>query len=168
MKRINKIHKDNEIHAHRTIKVPVQPFSLLTETSGELVKTDEDSASNLLITTEEDIVSKENEMINVLAIPTPLTSPVIEINDIILNSIVEPLSQFNSEFAQFTDDLETDVLINSIDYSRTNTNNDIVNTFKCSGADWGLSWHQVLCFSLLLGFAGPLIYVLYIAEHHNS
>ncbi|XP_058792312.1 lysM and putative peptidoglycan-binding domain-containing protein 3 [Phymastichus coffea] len=167
LKRINKIHKDNEIHAHRTIKVPIQPFSLLTETKNDNSKTDQDIKSNLLINTGNDIVSKENEIINVLMIPTP-SSSAIEINNIIMNSTVESLSQFNSECAPFVEDTETDKLISFVDYNKSNTNNNIVNTFTCSGADWGLSWYQVLCFSLLLGFAGPIIYVLYIAEHHNS
>lgn len=37
--------------------------------------------------------------------------------------------------------------------------------FKCSGDNWGLSWMQLLVFSLLLSFAGPIIYILYIAEY---
>ncbi|XP_076637742.1 lysM and putative peptidoglycan-binding domain-containing protein 3 isoform X3 [Colletes latitarsis] len=32
LKRINKIHKENEIFAKRFIKVPIQPFSILSET----------------------------------------------------------------------------------------------------------------------------------------
>jgi hypothetical protein len=108
-------------------------------------------------------------MINLLTIPT-LSSSTIEINNIILNSTIEPLLQYNNESSQLTEDSETVQLISSIESHKTNSSNNFVNIFKCSGADWALSWFQLLCFSLLLGFAGPIIYVLYITEskHHNS
>jgi hypothetical protein len=36
--------------------------------------------------------------------------------------------------------------------------------FSCSGADWGLSVLQLIICSLLLGFAGPILYVIYLTE----
>ncbi|XP_032454857.1 lysM and putative peptidoglycan-binding domain-containing protein 3 [Nasonia vitripennis] len=171
LKRINNIHKDNEIHAHRSIKVPVQAYSLLTETLGKSNESNQDSALDPAVSNQtEGTSSKENQLIDLLT--TASTSSTIEINNIILNSTVEPLSQYNNESSQSgIDETETDQLINSIESINRRSSNDVVNTFKCSGADWGLSWFQLLCFSLLLGFLGPIIYVLYIAEsskHHHS
>lgn len=36
--------------------------------------------------------------------------------------------------------------------------------FSCNGADWGLSVLQLIICSLLLGFAGPVLYVIYLTE----
>ena len=39
---------------------------------------------------------------------------------------------------------------------------------SCNGADWGLSWLQLIICSLLLGFAGPVLYVIYLTEDSNK
>lgn len=169
MKRINNIHKDNEIHAHCLIKVPVQPYSLLTETihQKDLTSTNCDK----LIDEHTEEAFPENN-VNYVNFPNSKTSSSIEINNIILNSTIEPLLQFNSETSEILEETETDQLIYSVENSGKNSDNYVVSTFKCSGADWGLSWFQIICLFLLLGFAGPIIYILYIAEssnkHHDS
>lgn len=38
------------------------------------------------------------------------------------------------------------------------------SVFSCNGADWGLSVLQLVICSLLLGFAGPVLYVIYLTE----
>lgn len=97
------------------------------------------------------------------------SSSTVEINNIILNSTIEPLFQFNNnESSEVLEDTETDNLINPTENNYPSSNNYVVSTFSCSGADWGLSWFQLICFFLLLGFAGPIIYVLYIAESSNK
>ena len=144
-------------------------YSLLTETLDQNSEINQDKELIASVSGQGDNISVENQIINVLSIPPPTSSSAIEINNIILNSTVEPLSQFNNETSHFSE--ETDQLISSTEHDKTTPSSNIVNTFKCSGADWGLSWYQLLCFSLLLGFAAPIIYVLYIAEsskHHNS
>lgn len=147
---------------------------MLTETIGQSNESYQGSTPNPLATNQtEGNTSQENQLIDSSTNPTALTSSTIEINSIILNSTVEPLSQFYNESSLSpTDETETDQLINSVEHINRQSSNNIVNTFTCSGADWGLSWFQLLCFSLLLGFAGPIIYVLYIAEsskhHHKS
>ncbi|XP_012275549.1 lysM and putative peptidoglycan-binding domain-containing protein 3 isoform X2 [Orussus abietinus] len=169
LKRINKIHKENEIYAHRLIKVPVQPFSILTETlsqnpnttENKVVKDDEDNRTS---------EQREEQIINLLASPaTPSTSRmgfnnINDINDIILNSTCEPLSLFTNGSLEMAEETENDRLLER-DHSTTTGQSRIVDTFKCSGADWGLSWAQLLGVSLLLGFAGPIIYILYLAEY---
>ncbi|XP_015584751.1 lysM and putative peptidoglycan-binding domain-containing protein 3 [Cephus cinctus] len=174
LKRINNIHKENEIYAHRVIKVPIQPFSILTETLaqngddrnvevGELIKT-EDGPST----------SREEQIINLITTPvTPLPAPKTEINNIILNSVCEPLSQSSRRDLVEIEESEYDQLLNCSDADHENAPESYVtDTFKCSGADWGLSWPQLVGCSLLLGFAGPIIYILFLTEysfkHHET
>lgn len=39
-----------------------------------------------------------------------------------------------------------------------------ISMYSCNGADWDLSWLQLLICFLLLGFAGPVLYVIYLTE----
>ena len=162
MKRINSIHKDNEIFAHRSIKVPIQPYSILSET---LTKVEDEKISKNL-ETENPSTSKEQEILNLITTPIIFTAPKSGINNIVLNSVLEPLSinesseHIDAEDAQLLSPSEREITPKA-------TFND---SFKCSGADWGLSWLQLLGFILLLGLAGPIIYILYIADaskHHS-
>lgn len=41
---------------------------------------------------------------------------------------------------------------------------DEKSMYSCSGADWDLSWLQLLICFLMLGFAGPVLYVIYLTE----
>lgn len=168
MKRINNIHKDNEIHAHRLIKVPVQPYSLLTEPAEQKNLIHENGQPHLSANQSETTVQNLVDLENLCKLNA--SSSAVEINTIILNSTIQPL--FNDESSEYTNETETDQLIFSPENGTTKSNDYVVNTFTCSGADWGLSWFQLICFFLLLGFAGPIIYVLYIAEssdkHHDS
>ncbi|KAJ8673727.1 hypothetical protein QAD02_004989 [Eretmocerus hayati] len=156
LKRINNIHKDNEIHAHQFIKVPVQPYSLLTETINQTSESGDTTTGK----------PKENvcqaHLVNLMPAPTPSTSSLVEINSIIFNSTLEPSSEVcDTPFV--VEETETDHLISS-SHNDTTAKSAIVNTFKCSGADWGLSWFQLLCFFLILGVFVPIIYLVYIAE----
>lgn len=168
LKRINKIHKENEIFARRFIKVPIQPFSLLTETleqsqSGQASQ----SEINILATGEEAInTATEDSLLDLTKNPIVTELPKAEINTIILNSVCEPLSSYNSNNLLEIASSECDQLLT---LTESNSNNShLTDTFKCSGDDCGLSWTQLLGFSLLLGFAGPIIYILYIAEFSSK
>lgn len=158
MKRINKIHKENEIHARRFIKVPVQPFSLLTEALGQTESEQSQSEVSIPPPNEEASDTQTESVRN----PIVTELPKAEINTIILNSICEPLSSYNSNNALELASSDCDQLLT---LTESNSNNShLTDTFKCSGDDCGLSWTLLLGFSLLLGFAGPIIYILYITE----
>ena len=163
LKRINKIHKENEIHARRFIKVPIQPFSLLTETLEQSRSGQTDQSEVTIPGPNEEAVSTQRGSLLDLKRSSNLTElPGTEINTIILNSVCEPLSSYNSNNSLEIANSECDQLLTS---AESNSNNShLTDTFKCSGDDCGLSWTQLLGFSLLLGFAGPIIYILYIAE----
>ncbi|XP_043278438.1 lysM and putative peptidoglycan-binding domain-containing protein 3 [Venturia canescens] len=175
LKRINNIHKENEIFAHRFIKVPVQPFSIFTE---NLIDYEQPSTSkeNGISVGQfgEASTLREDHLKNLIA--TPITGSIYQnrgINDIILNSICEPLVKSTDCESNFiAQNTESEQLLSSEDRElSSNLQTSTIDTFKCSGADWGLSWTHLLGFSLLLVFAGPLIYIFYIAEespHENS
>lgn len=154
MKRINKIDKENEIYAKSYIKVPVQPFSILTESQDR----------NIIITSiqnQEKLPAKEEQLIDITSITE---SSKTEINTIILNSVCEPLSSYNNVNSSEVSHTEYDRLLNDIESTEIIESCE-TDIFKCSGDNWGLSWMQLLGFSLLLSFAGPIIYILYIAEY---
>ncbi|XP_071641451.1 uncharacterized protein [Temnothorax longispinosus] len=141
--------------------VPVQPFSILTEASPE-------SQSNNATTTseqcQEEVPARVEEQLIDLGASTSTESSNAEINTIILNSVCEPLSSYNSANIPEIPHSEHDALLGDTE------NTEVAETcetdmFKCSGDNWGLSWTQLLVFSLLLSFAGPIIYILYIAEY---
>lgn len=163
LKRINKIDKENEIYAKPYIKVPVQPFSILTEASPE-----NNQGDNAVVTSEqcqkEAPARLEEQLIDLAATSTSTDSSNTEINTIILNSVCEPLSSYNSANTPEISQTEHDALLGDNENTEAAASCE-TDMFKCSGDNWGLSWTQLLVFSLLLSFAGPIIYILYIAEY---
>lgn len=160
LKRINKIHKENEIYARRIIKVPVQPFSLLTESLIE-TQTGQASPSDVSIPGDEEArtsTSTQESLANIINTPVITESPKTEINTIILNSVCEPLSTYNNSNNLEIVSADTDQLLASSESTSNNTR--LTDTFKCSGDDCGLSWTHLLGFSLFLGLAGPILYLL--------
>ncbi|KOC64804.1 LysM and putative peptidoglycan-binding domain-containing protein 3 [Habropoda laboriosa] len=168
LKRINKIHKENEIHARRFIKVPIQPFSILTETLEQNQSVKQAGQSEVSISTGEEIENAmmKGPLLDLMKNPVTTELPKAEINTIILNSVCEPLSSYNNSNSLEITSSECDQLLTSVE-NKTN-NSHLTDSFKCSGDDCGLSWTQLLGFSLLLGFAGPIIYILYIAEFSSK
>ncbi|XP_015179841.1 PREDICTED: lysM and putative peptidoglycan-binding domain-containing protein 4 [Polistes dominula] len=166
LKRINKIHKENEIYARRHIKVPIQPFSILTESLDQTSTVKEEKLNDDSALTESDTITRVQPLINLTNVSVPIDLPKTEINNIILNSVCEPLATYKSNNTSETYSTETDQLLNSTE-SEVITQSHIVDTFKCSGDDCGLSWTQLLGATLLLGLAGPIIYILYITSKEN-
>lgn len=164
MKQINKIDKENEIYAKPYIKVPVQPFSILTETLPE-------NQDNVIIASTQNQEKfpgkKEEQLIDLDTISTTESSNT-EINAIILNSVCEPLASYNSANSSEVPHTEHDRLLNDTENTEI-TESCETDIFKCSGDNWGLSWMQLLVFSLLLSFAGPIIlYILYKTEYSTK
>ncbi|XP_011876189.1 PREDICTED: uncharacterized protein LOC105566636 isoform X2 [Vollenhovia emeryi] len=140
--------------------VPVQPFSILTEASPE---SHGDNATSEQRQGEAPAVVEE-QLIDLGASSTSTESSNAEINAIILNSVCEPLSTYNSANIPETPHSEHDALLDGTENAEAAESCE-TDMFKCSGDNWGLSWTQLLVFSLLLSFAGPIIYILYIAEY---
>ncbi|XP_018374317.1 PREDICTED: lysM and putative peptidoglycan-binding domain-containing protein 3 isoform X2 [Trachymyrmex cornetzi] len=143
--------------------VPVQPFSILTETSHE------SQGNNNAITMSEQCQEEapaitDEQLIDLSVTSTSTESSNTEINTIILNSVCEPLSSYNGANTPEIFHTEHDALLDDVENTEIAESCE-TNMFKCSGDNWGLSWTQLLVFSLLLSFAGPIIYILYIAEY---
>ncbi|EFN80565.1 LysM and putative peptidoglycan-binding domain-containing protein 3, partial [Harpegnathos saltator] len=140
LKQINKIDKENEIHAKPYIKVPVQPFSVLTEKKCDNVV----SAQN----SEEESVKQE---LNLNSTSTNIQSSGSEINSIILNSVCTPLLPHNNIKISHTEN-------NSLASNRQRTG-IMRDIFNCSGDDCGLSWRQLFICAFLVVFIIPIIYI---------
>ncbi|EZA61958.1 hypothetical protein DMN91_003739 [Ooceraea biroi] len=162
LKRINKIDKENEIYAKPYIKIPVQPFSILTET---LPESYQGNAAIAVQCQDESLVKEEEQLIDLGGTSTEISNK--EINTIILNSVCEPLSSYNSANLPELCHTEHDRLLSDTEHMEIVESCE-TDIFKCSGDNWGLSWMQLLVFSLLLGFAGPIIYIYYIAEYSSK
>ncbi|XP_011646745.1 uncharacterized protein LOC105433251 isoform X2 [Pogonomyrmex barbatus] len=116
---------------------------------------------------EETSTKQEEQLIDLGTASTSTECSNTEINTIILNSVCEPLSSYNSANIPEISHTEHDTLLNETE-STERVETCETDIFKCSGDNWGLSWTQLLVFSLLLSFAGPIIYILYIAEYSNK
>ncbi|XP_032667115.1 lysM and putative peptidoglycan-binding domain-containing protein 3 isoform X2 [Odontomachus brunneus] len=145
LKQINKIDKENEIHAKPCIKVPVQPFSVLTETLIDKKECDNNASAQ---DSEEE--STEDEL-SLKALSTNTQSSGSEINTIILNSVCTPLLTHNNSIK--ISSTETNSLPSN---RRTGIMKDI---FNCSGDDCGLSWRQLFMCAFLVVFVIPIIYI---------
>jgi hypothetical protein len=71
----------------------------------------------------------------------------------------------NNSLENLDVECSTSPLIQQEDSSLSNGGKSM---YSCSGADWGLSWLQLLICSLLLGFAGPVLYVIYLTEDKHT
>lgn len=174
---MNNIHRDNEVFARRVIKVPVKYFSLLS--------------SNVGVHKAPAILNGSNRpsLLSPSAEENPSTSfsqPSVAISllnsSVLHNSVVDLLSKegsFTITDPKIIEDLEDDevnrrLLPDDIELTETKIPTEV---FQCSGSDWGLSWLQLLSFTLLLVLGGPIIYILYHAQgigsnhnliHHNT
>ncbi|KAK7867676.1 hypothetical protein R5R35_011553 [Gryllus longicercus] len=180
LKRINHILRDNEIYARRKIKVPVKPGSVLTEKlagvhSNGLKNEGSKECAKIASSTDEeneDIAIKKLKSVE----PTQLSFQYFDLNkyskcETILNNPSDPSTSFSLASNENTLLLETDNSGTSLETNaphEINSNNENI-PFKCNGADWGLSWLQIVICALLLGFGGPLfIYIFYIVEKNRS
>lgn len=157
IKRVNNIHKDNEIFARPVIKVPVQPFSFLTENLNNIQNNETNN-----IETEKPSTSKEDQILNLIATPLKVVTNS-EINNIILNSVIEPISQ-----TDINEEVSSNSSLLSPSEREINQERVLNRTFSCSGADWGLTWFHVIGISLLIWIGVP-IYIFYItnvSKHH--
>ncbi|KAK9886593.1 hypothetical protein WA026_017519 [Henosepilachna vigintioctopunctata] len=152
IKRLNNIHKENEIYARNSIKVPHKPFS-------EALAPVHISGST---TPENKLIDIEIPTINAKDLSSKIekssSSNSNEVNEIIFNSQIA-LKPINiSEEQEIGDDEEVNLLPSKPDQT-------IISKLSCSGVDGDISLiGLVLCIVVLI-FAAPLIYVFYIAEN---
>lgn len=160
LKRINHIHKDNEIFARRTIKVPITPYSVLTEmippesapsTSSQTNRTQELTHSNNFSLGNNKTEVKEDF--------------AIDCNEIVLNSTLAPASIPYTDIEPAEQASEDTQLLPSKE--KISVEAVVVKQLTSQGADFGLKWFHLLCFVLVLGVMAPLIYVMFFLEKHD-
>ncbi|KAK0157650.1 hypothetical protein PV328_011361 [Microctonus aethiopoides] len=177
LKRINNIHKENEIFARRILKVPVQPFSIFTEmTENNQENKFAKSTINLLDDSFVDDEINNGEQNNTLNISSSSANNNSDnnvnndINNIILNSLlIEPLRNdiVNDNFEVMNTENDELLLINERVRDST-PEARVVDLFGCSGADWGLTWVHLLIALLLFGFVLPAVFIIIMTEHQHE
>lgn len=172
LKRINHIHKDNEIFARRTLKVPVTPYSVLTELiptqNSEPVPSTSSSydpmpanhsIQELLHNTHNGVQNPQNN------ITETKDDFAIDCNAVVLNSTLAPSIVPYSDVEQNEAVSEdTQLLPNR---PKDPVESVVVKELTSHGADFGLKWFHLLCFVLILGVVIPLVYVMFYLDKHE-
>lgn len=142
MKRVNNIHKENEIFARKLIKIPHKPYSLLLESK----------------------FFKDEGAAEAKAGPSvPSTAKCEEaavLVDIVNNSTSTPLSPLSTLSSPLEEPEETDVLLRNGAVSP-----EVTTPLHCNGADGDLSWGFLLFAVFFIGIGGPVFYIWYFWGH---
>ncbi|XP_019870145.2 lysM and putative peptidoglycan-binding domain-containing protein 3 isoform X2 [Aethina tumida] len=163
LKRLNNIHKDNEIYAKTSIKVPYKPFSMAlagVHVSGKSSPNEntDPSVTNLISFDEFHIKLQENlEVI-------PKKESESDVNKIIFNTNLKhaPVQVITDDFCIEHSEEEINLLPQ---VEELPTADPVISKLNCSGADGDISWIAlIVCIGVVI-VAIPLIYVFYIAEH---
>lgn len=164
MKRINNIHKENEIFARRTIKVPFRPFTAaLAEVHSSGRNSPKENLSNTSkIDSKIDLLTVESKLRNSLLADVVQTD---EVNDIIFNTNITQKTAQSTDLEDVNSLVDDDEQISLLPINHRKSDTTTVSWLNCSGADFGISWVVLMLCILIVILAVPLIYVLYIAEH---
>lgn len=105
-----------------------------------------------------------NSKLNVtlLNIPNNSTGNETDFNNIIFNSRVSPKICDNNDVTEDVSDEEVNLLPPA---ASEIVEEPVVSRISCSGADGDIPWIALIICIVILVFAVPLIYVLYIYEH---
>lgn len=144
LKRLNNIHKENEIFAKRTIKVPHHPISLAL--AG--VHSGHNSPNECSTSTKIDSEKLTNSL------------KETEVNQIIFNSNIAQKTEDNRVDFEDADDEEIQLLPQAAPV--------IAPRLNCDGTDGDISLKALILCIVILIFVVPLIYVFYIAEHPDQ
>ncbi|XP_035435001.2 lysM and putative peptidoglycan-binding domain-containing protein 3 isoform X1 [Spodoptera frugiperda] len=173
LKRINHIHKDNEIFARRTIKVPVTPYSVLTELIPTQPSDPVPAASNntshtgiqeLLNTNHYNGLINQNN-VSVNAPPKEELQCSIDCNSVVMNSTLAPSVVPYTDSEQNEQATEDTQLLPSKE--KISVEAVVVKELTSHGADFGLKWFHLVCCMLILGVVIPLVYVMFYLDKHE-
>lgn len=177
LKRINHIHKDNEIFARRTIKVPVTPYSVLTELIPTQPPEATPSTSNTTTNTTSNAVIQEllntsnyNGLLNQnnISINTSQKEDLqcsIDCNTVVMNSTLTPSVVPYTDAEQNEQATEDTQLLPSKE--KISVEAVVVKELTSHGADFGLKWFHLVCCMLILGVVIPLVYVMFYLDKHE-
>ncbi|XP_055836707.1 lysM and putative peptidoglycan-binding domain-containing protein 4 [Episyrphus balteatus] len=176
IKRLNKIDKDNEIHARKVVKIPVTVHSVLLETLPTVHKSGNNSPKHPQGSEKNNVRnSLENDILSEKLLVASVNSAGDTINDIILKSSVrnnaykddsveDNTFSMSNNHSDHYEPLMSGYLDDSIPQPRI-IPGPAVRPWDWSGSDCDMSWVCLFIVILALCFAIPLIYVFYIAEH---
>ncbi|CAH1966990.1 unnamed protein product [Acanthoscelides obtectus] len=161
LKRLNNIHKENEIFARTTIRVPHRPFAMAlagVHSSGTTSPIKDLPSSSKIV----DITSLNSRLKDSILIPQNGKN----VNEIIFNSNIvqkpscERLEEVGEELNEEACLLQPqrEMLLAE----------PVVSKLNCNGADCGISWVALIICIVILIFAVPLILLFYVAEHHHD
>ncbi|XP_034835321.1 lysM and putative peptidoglycan-binding domain-containing protein 3 isoform X2 [Maniola hyperantus] len=173
LKRINHIHKDNEIFARRTIKVPVTPYSVLTEIiptakpAEPVPSTSTSTSLNLENLLQSPVLNRipQNNTATSNGSNTNEGDFSIDCNAVVLNSTLAPsvIPYTDTEQNELASE-DTQLLPNK---DKEPVEAVVVKQLTSQGADLGLKWFHLLAFVIVLGVFAPIIYVLFFLDKHE-
>lgn len=173
LKRINQIHKDNEIFAKRTIKVPVTPYSVLTEMipapqPPEPVPSTSSLASTSLSmqhASYNPVNNKVTRLQNNNQNPVELKDFAIDCNTVVMNSSLAP------SVVPYTDTEQNEAISEDTSLlpgtAKLPVEAVVVKELTSHGADFGLKWYHLVGFLLILCVLTPIWYVLFKLDKHE-
>ncbi|CAH0401321.1 unnamed protein product [Chilo suppressalis] len=177
LKRINHIHKDNEIYARRTVKIPVTPYSVLTErlpmTHPGFEPIPSTSAHIQVNNSIQELIQPSSQKSNNAKEETSINNSdfAIDCNSVVMNSTLSPslVPYTDSEVTEAVSE-DTQLLPNK---QKISVEAVVVKELTSHGADLGLKWFHLVCCMLVLGVVIPIVYVMFYLqkpdhEHINS
>lgn len=147
IKRVNNLMQEQDLFALKSIKIPVQKHSFLTETYTDLRDPQEEMPHSS---------------------PTPATHQERARAQPHLQEVTDFLMEVDHDIEkliQTTNDQDEDFLDNSEKRQRFGFRG---HRLTCHGADWGIQWWNAVVAMLLIGIVLPLFYVIYFKTKDNG
>ncbi|XP_068595672.1 lysM and putative peptidoglycan-binding domain-containing protein 4 [Brachionichthys hirsutus] len=146
MKRVNNLMQEQDFFALKSIKIPVQKHSFLTETRADPSEPQEETARPAAMATKPRDRARAHPHVE------EVTDFLMEVdNDI-------------EKLIQTTDDQDA-ALANSEEQKRFGSSG---RGLGGHGADWGIQWWNAVVAMLLIGIVLPLFYVIYFKTKGNG
>ncbi|KAJ2948647.1 hypothetical protein O0L34_g7903 [Tuta absoluta] len=166
LKRINHIHKDNEIYARRTLKVPVTPYSVLTELMPTPQPEQVPSTSNHKPSSIELLLNNTHSVQDAQE-PQQSSNKTsndysIDCNAVVMNSSMAPAVNPYTDADPCEPISEDTQLLPS--KPKEPVESVVIKQLTSQGADFGIKWFHLVCFMLILGVVIPLYYVLFFLD----
>lgn len=147
LKRVNNLMQEQDLFALKSIKIPVQKHSFLSEAYADLTEPQEERSHSSDTPVQPQDGSRAQPHLK-------------EVTDFLME-----VDQDIEKLIQTTDDQDVDILDNSEHQQRFGLNGRRVTSH---GADWGIQWWNAVVAMLLIGIVLPLFYVIYFKTKDNG
>lgn len=163
LKRLNKIDKDNEIYARKTLRIPLTPYSALLDTTLPGVHKSGNSSPKASTSREIlDYLSDEKLEEKLIVASISNTTYKDQISTVNLTKLISPTDYLDDQ------NVATNTFDPLIDTNPNLEPNVILARpkidFSFNGSDCDINWICLFICILALCFAIPVIYVLYAGE----